>query len=80
MTTILHLNLIAAIFFCFTSVHADEHVGVGAKPIQGSEVIFDGTRKMLDSKWTYWKGGFASKGKSNGKGKSKNWNVWKRDS
>lgn len=56
MTTILHLNLIAAIFFCFTSVHADEHVGVGAKPIQGSEVIFDGTRKMLDSKWTYWKG------------------------
>ena len=56
MTTILHLNLIAAIFFCFTSVHADEHVGVGAKPIKGSEVIFDGTRKMLDSKWTYWKG------------------------
>ncbi|YCM42356.1 DUF1080 domain-containing protein [Verrucomicrobiaceae bacterium 227] len=31
-------------------------VGVGAKPIDGAEVIFDGTRKMLDEKWTYWKG------------------------
>jgi hypothetical protein len=31
-------------------------VGVGAKPIEGAEVIFDGTREMLDAKWTYWKG------------------------
>ncbi|MCH8043868.1 MAG: DUF1080 domain-containing protein [Planctomycetes bacterium] len=30
--------------------------GVGAKPIDGATVIFDGTRKMLDEKWTYWKG------------------------
>lgn len=36
------------------TVRAD--VGVGAKPIDGAEVIFDGTREMLDSKWTYWKG------------------------
>ena len=36
-------------------------VGVGAKPAPGAEVLFDGTRKMLDEKWTYWKGpGFAS--------------------
>jgi hypothetical protein len=34
---------------------------VGDKPIEGSELIFDGSREMLDSKWTYWDGpGFAS--------------------
>ncbi|HVT26550.1 MAG TPA: DUF1080 domain-containing protein [Lacipirellulaceae bacterium] len=31
-------------------------VGVGAKAISGAEVILDGSRKMLDDKWTYWKG------------------------
>ncbi|HRX80992.1 MAG TPA: DUF1080 domain-containing protein [Pirellulaceae bacterium] len=36
------------------SVHAD--VGVGAKPIEGASVIFDGSREMLDEKWTYWEG------------------------
>lgn len=36
-------------------------VGVGAKPLPGAEVVFDGTRKMLDDKWTYWQGpGFKS--------------------
>lgn len=30
--------------------------GVGAKPVKGAEVFFDGTRKMLDSKWIYWNG------------------------
>jgi hypothetical protein len=31
-------------------------VGVGAKPISGAEVILDGSRAMLDDKWTYWQG------------------------
>jgi hypothetical protein len=31
-------------------------VGVGAKPVEGAEVVFDGTRGMLDAKWTYWQG------------------------
>ena len=31
-------------------------VGLGAKPIVGAEMLFDGSRKMLDQKWTYWKG------------------------
>ena len=36
-------------------------IGVGAPPITGAEVIFDGTRAMLDDKWTYWEGpGFKS--------------------
>jgi hypothetical protein len=35
---------------------ADINVGVGAKPIIGAEVVFDGSREMLDAKWTYWTG------------------------
>jgi hypothetical protein len=31
-------------------------VGVGAAPPKDAEVLFDGTRKMLDEKWTYWEG------------------------
>ena len=37
-----------------SSLRAD--VGVGAKPLAGAEVLFDGTREMLDAKWTYWAG------------------------
>ena len=31
-------------------------VGVGTKPVSGAEVILDGSRQMLDDKWTYWPG------------------------
>ena len=31
-------------------------IGLGAKPIEGAEMIIDGTRQMLDDKWTYWQG------------------------
>jgi len=31
-------------------------VGVGARPSSGAEMLFDGTREMLDEKWTYWEG------------------------
>lgn len=31
-------------------------VGIGAGATEGAEVIFDGSRKMLDDKWTYWEG------------------------
>ena len=36
------------------TVHAG--VGVGAQPVEGAEVVFDGSREMLDAKWTYWQG------------------------
>lgn len=31
-------------------------IGVGASPPPGAEVLIDGTREMLDEKWTYWEG------------------------
>lgn len=34
----------------------DKNIDVGAKPVEGAEVILDGTRAMLDEKWTYWQG------------------------
>lgn len=53
--------LIPAFAFLIPGV-AIADVGVGAKPIKGAEVIMDGSRKMLDEKWTYWEGPrFASK-------------------
>lgn len=30
--------------------------GVGAKAPAKAEILFDGSRKMLDEKWTYWQG------------------------
>ncbi len=50
------LVLLAAALFYTPHLQADENIGVGAKPIANSEVIFDGSREMLDAKWTYWKG------------------------
>ncbi|MBI4663542.1 MAG: DUF1080 domain-containing protein [Verrucomicrobia bacterium] len=36
-------------------------IGVGAPPGPGADMIIDGTRKLLDEKWTYWEGpGFKS--------------------
>jgi hypothetical protein len=31
-------------------------LGVGAKAPSGAEVLMDGTKTMLEKKWTYWKG------------------------
>jgi hypothetical protein len=33
-----------------------EHIGIGATAPEGAEVLIDGTRELLDTKWTYWKG------------------------
>jgi hypothetical protein len=45
---------LAAIDLASSSLSAD--IGVGASPIDGADIYFDGTRAMLDQKWTYWEG------------------------
>lgn len=49
------LSLLAAMSGT-SGLTAVAEIGVGAKPIQGAEVILDGSREMLDAKWTYWEG------------------------
>jgi hypothetical protein len=49
------VGAVAILSAIFTSTAIAE-VGVGARQPDGAEVIFDGTRKMLDEKWTYWDG------------------------
>ena len=51
-----HLAILSTLAASSPSFAADKHIGVGAKPIPGAEVILDGSRKMLDEKWTYWEG------------------------
>ena len=54
-------KILGALFVSISFLSAAEDIDVGAKPVGGAEVIFDGSRKMLDEKWTYWDGpGFAS--------------------
>ena len=50
------LILIAASIAFAAADENKNHIGVGPKPEAGAEVIIDGSRKMLDEKWTYWKG------------------------
>jgi hypothetical protein len=53
--------LVAVLSGLLNSTAAEKNIGVGAKPESGSEVIIDGSRAMLDGKWTYWEGpGFKS--------------------
>ena len=42
--------------FALLVVSQQPHIGVGAPPMPGAEVVIDGTRKTLDDKWTYWEG------------------------
>lgn len=32
----------------------NENVGLGVKPIPGAQLMFDGSKEMLDNNWTYW--------------------------
>lgn len=38
------------------SIASAAETGVGAPPMAGAEVLFDGSRAMLDERWTYWEG------------------------
>lgn len=53
---LIRLLIAPLVLLLVSSTYATADVGVGAKPIDGAEVIFDGSRKMLDEKWTYWEG------------------------
>lgn len=48
------LGLLVLSLTLFTTAQAQ--LGVGIKPPAGAQVLFDGSRKMLDDKWTYWQG------------------------
>src|SRR5688572_11969375 len=53
---IFSLALVICLIPAITTNSYAQSVGVGAKPEKGAEVFFDGSREMLDKKWTYWKG------------------------
>jgi hypothetical protein len=40
----------------FLRAEVPKSIGVGAAPLAGAEVLFDGTKAMLDEKWIYWEG------------------------
>lgn len=54
LSTVFLLGWLAT--FALGAFAQDKHIGVGAKPEPNAEVILDGTREMLDAKWTYWEG------------------------
>ena len=61
MKSAFYLSAAAVVLTFSFSTAARAGVGVGAKPLDGAEVIIDGSRKMLDEKWKYWEGpGFKS--------------------
>jgi hypothetical protein len=50
-------NVVVGWIIAFALVNlCHAQIGVGAKPMEGAELIIDGSRKMLDDKWTYWEG------------------------
>jgi hypothetical protein len=50
-----HVSIFILLTFISSSI-ARSQTGVGTKAPKGAEVYMDGSRKMLDEKWTYWKG------------------------
>ena len=51
----LTISLLALLPFVFPACN-QEKVGVGVKAPEGAELLFDGSREMLDAIWTYWEG------------------------
>jgi hypothetical protein len=50
------LAFVALFVNAAVAVPSRAEVGVGAKSPPNAELIIDGTRKLLDEKWTYWQG------------------------
>ncbi|MCK4992044.1 MAG: DUF1080 domain-containing protein [Bacteroidales bacterium] len=51
----LFITLIIVSIFTISACNQVE-VGIGAKAPTGAEMLFDGSREMLDGNWTYWEG------------------------
>lgn len=52
-------SLVSILVFiiCSTFISCEKQtIGVGVKAPGSAEVLFDGSREMLDQKWTYWEG------------------------
>jgi Domain of Unknown Function (DUF1080) len=49
-------NLAVGFVFFFLPMFVQAQLGVGAKAPAGAEIFLDGSREMLDAKWTYWEG------------------------
>ena len=54
--TFSYVSVISAMFMLGFIIQSEAQLGVGTKPQKGAELYLDGSRKMLDEKWTYWKG------------------------
>ena len=50
------LSIVTTLVLSASACAAEQKIGVGAAPISGAEVIINGSRQMLDEKWTYWQG------------------------
>ena len=59
----LSISLLVCFLITILITNVQAQVGVGTKPPKKAEVLFDGSREMLDEKWTYWEGSprFAAK-------------------
>ncbi len=51
---LIRMGMLFSFIFCISVSFAQ--IGVGAKHPKGAEQFFDGTRHMLNAKWTYWNG------------------------
>ncbi len=61
MPTRLLFPTVSALLLTAATLTAADSIGVGAKPTAKAEIVLDGSREMLDAKWTYWQGpGFKS--------------------
>ena len=53
---LLAVSLTVLVSFVAMKTAKKEQAGVGVKAPKKAEVLFDGSREMLDEKWTYWEG------------------------
>lgn len=49
-------QIVFYIFLCFFISTSQAQIGVGAEAPVDAEILLDGSRRMLNEKWTYWEG------------------------